>query len=166
MPIQPTVVDVVGIHPEHADCLVVRVSLSHPPPTRWRELFRDVGLDLPRIAMREPVIDGPSVLLTTPDGQLEDEVAHVEARVRLANARFLVEMRRPRPASAPMVQKPNPAVVQESFSDDVRTRIQAARHRAADMSGVYLSGGFTAEDSPLDFSDTYVEPSARRRAAS
>jgi hypothetical protein len=144
VPIEPVQVEVVGVHPHEPRLLVVRVHLNRPPPSRWREMFAEAAQ---RGAHgRTAAIDGPSVLVTSSDADLEADVASVEEWIRLANARFLLEMRRPRPASAPMMQAVDPEVLQESFSDDIRARIRDARRRAGIMSGVYTSGGLTIDE--------------------
>lgn len=135
-PIKPLRVEVAGIHPRYARLLIIEIELDQAPTPRWIELFHLAAQSLPWIEMHPPKVTGSKIVLTPTDGDLEDEVAHVEERVQLANTRWReeLEMSQPEPISA------------ESFSEDIRDRIAAARLRTRTMSEAFSVQGFWRSD--------------------
>lgn len=139
-PIKPVRVDVVGIHPQFARLLILEVELDQVAPQRWVDFFDGLGKEMPWIDMHPPVVRGCKIVLHPSDADIEQEVAHVEERVLLANQRWLAQLA----AEAP----PPAANAQESdmFSPDVRERIAAARARTRSMSEAFSVQGFWRSD--------------------
>jgi hypothetical protein len=139
-PIKPVRVDVVGIHPQFARLLIIEVELDQVPPPRWVECFENVGKEMPWIEMHPPTVRTSKILLHPSDSDIEQQVAHVEERVLLANQRWLALLA----AEAP----PSQANAHDSdmFSADVRERIAAARARTRTMSEAFSVQGFWRSD--------------------
>lgn len=149
-PIQPIAVEVLGIHPKYARLLVVQVVLGPRPARRWRELFEQAGISLPLVDIQAPAIDGHVVTITPGDDQLEAAVDHVQARIRLANARYVAELAGQRFAhqrqSAPHAA---PEAELDPAASDVISRIDAARARARQLSQAFTSYSFGGEDTAV-----------------
>ena len=137
-------VDVTGIHPVYARLLQIEVELDCVPSTRWVELFDQAGKSLPWMEMHPPLVHGARIRLTPADEALEQEVAHVEELVAIANARELEE------AEARLADETGSS--REMFSAEVRDRIAAAKSRTRAMSealsvqGFWRSDAWVAED--------------------
>ena len=139
-PIKPVRVDVVGIHPQYARLLIIEIELDQIPPARWISCFEDAGKEMPWIDMHPPTVRGSKILLHPSDVDIEQEVAHVEERVLLANHCWLALLA----AEAPPV--PGNAQDSDMFSPDVRERIAAARARTRTMSEAFSVQGFWRSD--------------------
>ncbi len=139
-PLKPTHVEVVGIHPRYARLLVIEVTLDDLPTPEWIGFFEQSGKELPWIEMHPPQVVGQKIVLNPTDEDIEQEVAHIEERVLMANQRWL--------AMLAAAQKPTSTLDSDSdlFSADVRARIDAARKRTRSMSEAFSVQGFWRSD--------------------
>lgn len=120
--VQPSQVEVVGLHPRFSRLLVVRVALEPPPTAGWHRHFEQAVDPEGYVPIHTPLVQDAAVLLAPPDADLAREVAHLERRIRIANETYAVErlaMARPTP------------------SDAERARLEAARQRAARISASF-----------------------------
>ena len=139
-PIKPLRVDVVGIHPRFARLLIIELELDQAPPARWIEVFAAAGKDMPWIEMHPPTVQGSRIIITPTDTDLEEEVAHVEERIQLANQQWLAALEAERAFEA--VKDAD----SDLFSADMRERIAAARQRTRMMSEALSVQGFWRSD--------------------
>ena len=143
LPIRLLHVDVAGIHPRYARLLMIEIELDRAPDARWIQFFDEAGKGLPWLDMHPPVVVGARITLTPTDEALEQEVAHVEERVAIANARSYEE--------AAAASRADP-LSEHSFSNEMRERIAAAKSRTRMMSealsvqGFWRSDAWVAED--------------------
>ncbi len=149
--IRPSRIDVVGVHPRWSRLIVLQIHLDARPSQRWRELFVLAGASLPAGPIHDPAIAADIVTLTPPDDAMEAEVAHVEARIRLANARYAAELRA---SPKPVEVTPEPTVAETTplpvAPDDPRLR--AARRKALNLSDAFTSAHFEVrENDEIDF---------------
>ena len=145
-PPQPVAIEVKGIHAQFSQLLIVLVRLTERQPTRWRKLFEEATTDVGESLELPAVVDDEGITITPTDDALEREVAIVEQRIRLANARYAVEQRLARPPSNPALRHYSATVeLHETMSQDIRDRIEAARLTARGMSGVFQSSLWTQE---------------------
>lgn len=168
-PIRPVAVDVLGVHPSDPQSLVVEVHLSSTPPPRWSDLFGVLSGELLDARSSRTSLDGPVVVLTSRDHDMERQLASVQRLIRHTNARMSAE-HEPEPTARPIsvaapVAAPAPApatwpprtvrvsqaITQDSMSADIRQRLERAKRRAHAMTGVFQSSHWEVlEITPLE----------------
>ncbi len=150
-PIWPKTVDVLGIHPQHARLLVVRLILTARPPSRWRALLLQAVLDV-GLRLAVPMqIDDLGLEIALPDDALEPELRYLESAIRKANQQMAAEERPERQsAGTPVRNWTTTMELQETMSQDLRNRLTRARQVAQAMSGVFQSSLWANESVQTD----------------
>jgi hypothetical protein len=179
-PIRPVAVDVLGVHPSDPQSLVVEVHLSSTPPPRWSDLFAVLSGELLDARSSRTSLDGPVVVLTSRDHDMERQLESVQRLIRHTNARMSAEhepalvtrpisvaaratapaparvsapapVTAPAPAWPPRTVRVSQAITQDSMSADIRQRLERAKRRAHAMTGVFQSSHWEVlETTPLE----------------
>lgn len=144
LPIKPVRVDVVGIHPVYSRLLVLHMELDQTPPPGWVQCFEQAGAEMPWEELTPPRLVGSRLILHPTDDNLEQEVAHAEERIRLANQRWCGRMADDRPTI--VTQAPVMDDGEAMFSPEIRERITSARRRTERMSEAFMVQGFWRSD--------------------
>ena len=138
-----TRVDVLGIHQQFIDLLVVEIGLSEVPPSRWARLFHraaDVTLTNAQGDLAEatfaPLLDGDTVLLTPRDKDLDAEVARVVALIHETNERYALEQTGEYLPDEPSSGEPVP-LADHSYRE--AARLLSARKRLESLSDIYTA---------------------------
>lgn len=150
-PIRPVAVDVLGIHPTDPHSLVVEVHLSSTPPKRWSDLFAVLSTELLDSRASRTNLDGPVVVLTSRDHDMERQLESVQRLIRHTNARMSAEAQPSEPVVPSRTVRVSQAITQDSMSADVRQRLERAKRRAHAMTGVFQSSHWEVlEVTPLE----------------
>ena len=87
-PIRRTNSEIIGRHSRYMGLLEVEIEISGDPPGEWAQAFQHpegVGISL---SMHPPRLSGAIIYITPPDNEIESYVAHVDDRIRAANATY------------------------------------------------------------------------------
>ncbi len=134
--IRPSLVHVVGLHPDFSHLLVIRVDLEPTPSPLWVRLFHDFRQEGPGLPGFEPVIDGSAVELHPSDEQLETFLLALERRIRHVNVDHAATIGRADPVR-PLRRRPTIELLADGFSPELRDRILKARSAAERLSGMF-----------------------------
>ncbi|MBI5609753.1 MAG: hypothetical protein HY902_12845 [Deltaproteobacteria bacterium] len=134
--IRPIQVQVVGLHPEFNQLLVIRVELEPQPSPLWIRLFSDFRQDGPTLAGFAPVIRDGVVEIHPSDEQLETFLLALERRIRHVNVDHAATIGRADPVR-PVRRRPTSEFLADGFSVDVRDRIVKAHKAAERVSGMF-----------------------------
>lgn len=150
LPIRPVAVDVVGVDPNDNSALLVEVHLNRTPSARWSDLFGQLGVQLLDPRASQTSLDGPVVVLTSRDRDMDKQLQALERLIRHTNARLQDEDSQQLPA-VKATMRMSQAIAQESMSPDIRRRLEAAKRKARTMTGVFESSHWeVVEVTPLE----------------
>lgn len=143
---RPTRVDVLGVHQQFPDLLVVEIGLTEVPPLRWARLFHRAADTTATGALQvhqpeakfAPLLDGDTVLLTPRDGDLDAEVQRVMALIRQTNERYAIEQTGVHLAPEASAGEPVPMAGHSTFE---AARLQNARRRLESISDIHPTDG-------------------------
>ena len=162
-PIRPVAVDVVGVSPRDDSALMVEVHLNRTPSARWSDLFVQLGEQLLDVRSSQTELDGPVVVLTSRDHDVDKQLQALERLIRHTNARVDAEDQPP-PAAIKATMRMSQAIAQESMSPEIRRRLEAAKRKAQVMSGVFESSHWeVVEVTPLETAALAEAKPSRKR---